>query len=58
MDRLRAFLKPQQAYEPIDEDAADSQRGEAATHSNRSSPFSWVQYSIFFLLGIAMLWAW
>lgn len=62
MDRVRNAFKPRQAYEPLlaqdnrdDEDGSDCDEDEAAVED---FPFSWVEYSIFLLLGVAMLWAW
>jgi len=60
MDRIKNLFRGRPSYEPIhdgthrdDEDAHDgSEYGEAGP------PFSWVEYSIFLLLGVAMLWAW
>lgn len=54
MQRIRDALKRRQqpSYEPLD--ASDSQLLE-----NPHKPlFSWLEYSIFLLLGISMLWAW
>lgn len=62
MDRLRNAFKPKQAYEPLlardnteDEDGTDYEEDQADVEE---FPFSWVEYSIFLLLGVAMLWAW
>ncbi|KAL2047369.1 hypothetical protein N7G274_001390 [Stereocaulon virgatum] len=56
MDRLRKALnqQPSPAYEPLDDDPdGDSTHRKAPRHH-----FSWLEYSIFLLLGISMLWAW
>ncbi|KAI1268675.1 nucleoside transporter [Xylariaceae sp. FL1019] len=59
MDRLRAFISnkdqlDEQEYQPLNEDggAPDSQS------DGHDVPFSWFEYSIFAVLGVAMLWAW
>lgn len=52
MDRLRKFLRGEQPYEPIREDGTDEP---ARPHT---PVFSYVDYSIFLLLGVSMLWAW
>ena len=54
MERLRNLIKkPLSApvYESIDDDEDNS--GKAPKQR-----FSWLEYSIFLLLGISMLWAW
>lgn len=62
MDRIRDAFKPKQAYEPLlahddrDEDNETDHEEEEAVAEE--FPFSWVEYSIFLLLGVAMLWAW
>jgi equilibrative nucleoside transporter 1/2/3 len=61
MDRLRNAFKPKQAYEPLlahDQDDEDGTEYEDEGLAAEEFPFSWVEYSIFLLLGVAMLWAW
>ena len=55
MERIRNALKQRHspAYEPLDDDS-DSNVPQRA----RKPRFSWLEYSIFLLLGISMLWAW
>jgi len=52
------FTKPDedQAYTPV----GDTEDGdnETLTSTHEGVPFSWLEYLIFLLLGIAMLWAW
>lgn len=59
MDRIRAFFRSQKTdaeeYEPLADD--DSGTLEGSTYDD-GSPFSWVEYFIFALIGVAMLWAW
>lgn len=60
MDRIRGLFRAQPDYEPLqndterDDESVESESPDAAV----TPTFSWVNYSIFFLLGIAMLWAW
>jgi hypothetical protein len=74
LDRVRALFNKdtEQNYEPLsaastlDDDvlrpvlfAADPENDDAEqTKVDEGEPFSWFEYSIFLLLGIAMLWAW
>lgn len=61
MDRFRSFFKKreedQEEYQPLTE---ESQDGEQIPGHDEDTyiPFSWIEYSIFALLGVAMLWAW
>ena len=59
MDRVRSLLLAEQtAYEPL-EDSADVDVGESRHDQQQSwAPFSKLEYGIFMLLGVAMLWAW
>lgn len=50
-------------YEPLrtsGDDAVDGQErgGEAHHAATAEVPFSWFEYTIFALVGVAMLWAW
>lgn len=56
MDRLRRLWQGEQAYEPIQNDSTAG--GEQEQDANKKHTFSYVEYSIFVLLGISMLWAW
>jgi len=60
MDRFRSLFRPRPDYEPLQNDVErdDGSEQDDAEVSAEESPFSWVEYSIFLLLGIAMLWAW
>ena len=55
MDKIRRALRRQPSYEPLEGGSIDSD-GERI--ESKSGSFSWVAYSVFFLVGIAMLWAW
>jgi solute carrier family 29 (equilibrative nucleoside transporter), member 1/2/3 len=63
MNRVRALFggpKTVQRYEPIgNEDNEHAQRPPIARHESAAErPFSLLEYSVFLLLGVAMLWAW
>ncbi|KAI1744039.1 putative nucleoside transporter protein [Xylaria scruposa] len=59
MDRLRSLLQKgeadEQEYQPLYED--DVALGQESDDEHEA-PFSWVEYGIFVVLGVAMLWAW
>lgn len=60
MDRIKRLFRSSPEYEPIHSGA---ERDEESVHDESeddeiSAPFSWIEYAIFLLLGIAMLWAW
>ncbi|KAI9823044.1 MAG: hypothetical protein M1832_002698 [Thelocarpon impressellum] len=59
MDRIRSVFRRRPAqvtYEPL-EGGSERADGEPIDEEDEE-PFSWVEYSIFLLLGVAMLWAW
>lgn len=61
MDRIRNAFKPKPAYEPLLAHDRDDEHGteyEDEGAAEEEFPFSWVEYSIFLLMGVAMLWAW
>jgi equilibrative nucleoside transporter 1/2/3 len=71
IDKVRNLFRKsadvEQEYEPIESDASaldeEARRPvlilpEEEEGGGESEPFSWLEYSIFLLLGIAMLWAW
>lgn len=66
IDRLRALFKTsnnEQQYEPLDEDILNGDEDVRrpiliVPEVDEGEEFSWFEYSIFLLLGIAMLWAW
>jgi solute carrier family 29 (equilibrative nucleoside transporter), member 1/2/3 len=60
MDRIRSlFAKTAEEpeYAPVGEDDEDGD-DETLTSLREGVPFSWLEYMIFLLLGVAMLWAW
>lgn len=46
------------AYEPLEDQVEDDSAGIEHPQRRPWSRFSRFEYSIFFLLGVAMLWAW
>jgi hypothetical protein len=63
VSRVRALFRqqPSQEYERIEEDPNDEDvRRPVLVIPDKvgEEPFSWFEYSIFVLLGVAMLWAW
>lgn len=56
MDRLRKLWQGEQAYEPLDTSVTSIDV--PADENRKESAFSWLDYSVFLLLGVAMLWAW
>lgn len=61
MDRLKNFLAPVKAtdeeYEPLADDSSLTLEEEGEIYEDQA-PFSWIEYAIFVLIGVAMLWAW
>jgi equilibrative nucleoside transporter 1/2/3 len=59
MDKARRLLQRKPSYEPIAE-ASDRTRGteDDFRKPQKEVSYSWIDYSIFVILGIAMLWAW
>ncbi|KAK3109245.1 hypothetical protein LTR53_017715 [Teratosphaeriaceae sp. CCFEE 6253] len=57
MDRIRKLWPGEQSYEPLEDETLDGNDNDRPT-TKGPHRFSWVEYSIFFLLGISMLWAW
>jgi hypothetical protein len=61
MDRVRRLFNPRQNYQPIERAQDDESGSEPASEEAfepTENPFSQVEYWIFLLLGVAMLWAW
>jgi solute carrier family 29 (equilibrative nucleoside transporter), member 1/2/3 len=58
MDRIRSMFAPKKVnedeYEPLTDDAVTL---EGSVYEDGTA-FSWIEYSIFALIGVAMLWAW
>lgn len=53
-ERVRKLFQRSPSYEPLLEDE-DGRGGHDVPHG---SVFSWVDYLIFTLMGVSMLWAW
>ena len=61
MNRIKDLFRSEPAYEPIQDVQQADEDGGSSEHTQldpESPPFSWTEYSIFLLLGVAMLWAW
>jgi equilibrative nucleoside transporter 1/2/3 len=63
MDRVRKTFGRRASnaseYEPLhDPDEATALDGSSVLEGQDEAPFSWMEYSIFAVLGMAMLWAW
>jgi equilibrative nucleoside transporter 1/2/3 len=59
MERIKSIFAPAKAspdeYEPLTDDDSLTLEGSIC---EEEAPFSWIEYSIFALIGVAMLWAW
>lgn len=61
MERIRRTLRPARGYQPIDQGLVTGQspqHGLTDDEHREEKPFLWIEYWIFMLLGLAMLWAW
>jgi solute carrier family 29 (equilibrative nucleoside transporter), member 1/2/3 len=59
MNRFKRIFHADPAYEPIQDYQQEADDvSESEERRNDTSTFSWIEYSIFLLLGVAMLWAW
>ncbi|KAF2686337.1 hypothetical protein K458DRAFT_387345 [Lentithecium fluviatile CBS 122367] len=59
MERIRRIFESQisdASYEPL-QGGSERPNGEPIEH-DKQEEFSWIDYSVFVLLGVAMLWAW
>ncbi|KAI1429315.1 putative nucleoside transporter protein [Xylaria sp. FL1777] len=60
MDRLRSLFQKREAdeqeYRPLYDEGVTS--GPESDDDEHDVPFSWAEYGIFAVLGVAMLWAW
>ncbi|KAJ5645409.1 hypothetical protein N7507_011420 [Penicillium longicatenatum] len=57
MERVRRLISDSVAYEPL-EDSVEDDTDTEHPQSQPQSRFSRLEYGVFFLLGISMLWAW
>lgn len=53
-----AAAEEEQLRSSLDVDGVPDDGGHAAARDENKVPFSWVEYYIFALIGVAMLWAW
>lgn len=62
MDRIRGLFSPTPAkdpeYEGLDDGGSDETSLLLEGDSKVETEFSWTEYFIFALVGVAMLWAW
>jgi solute carrier family 29 (equilibrative nucleoside transporter), member 1/2/3 len=62
MNRVRGMFRRKsnvEEYAPLAADGeATALEGSALLEGQDAIPFSWLEYGIFALLGMAMLWAW
>ncbi len=62
MDRVRKALKGQRprspSYEPLNAEANGLDGDESGPAYAHPAHSSWLNYAIFLLLGVSMLWAW
>ena len=62
MERFKRLFKPQQIYTPIPDDGVEedalSDNGSQISEQSVVPSFSWIEYGVFIVLGVAMLWAW
>ncbi|KAK8202138.1 hypothetical protein M8818_005664 [Zalaria obscura] len=56
MERIRKYWQAEQPYEPIAGGNAEEDDGH--NEVGDKPPFHWIDYMIFVLLGVSMLWAW
>lgn len=62
MDHIRRWFQPDPpaSYQPVEDagEADDFENRSLLSQSSHVPPLSRVEYGIFFLLGVSMLWAW
>lgn len=56
MERVKKFWQPEQPYEAIHDHTTEEERED--DDGRPAVSFSWIEYLIFLMLGVAMLWAW
>lgn len=56
MERVKKLWRPEPSYQAIEGGSVDD--APVADVRTKEGAFSWIEYSIFFLLGVSMLWAW
>lgn len=58
MERIRKLLRNEQEYDPIENGETHTDGGHTSTAARKAHGFNYVEYGIFLLLGVSMLWAW
>lgn len=62
MDRIRSLFRKreeyQEEYQPLNDESPEHNDRSSEHSESHYIPFSWIEYGIFALLGVAMLWAW
>lgn len=59
MDKARQLLRRQRSYEPlVENDGEVESEAVQSTKLAPETPYSNIDYWIFLLLGVSMLWAW
>ena len=58
MDRLFRHKSDPPIYEPVPENYEEQEDPSRQESRTSQDPFSWIEYLIFMLLGVSMLWAW
>ncbi|KAI0180419.1 nucleoside transporter-domain-containing protein [Hypoxylon sp. FL1284] len=62
MDRFRSLFRKREAdeeeYQPLTDESQYNNEQHLEHVGGDQVPFSWIEYGIFTLLGVAMLWAW
>lgn len=55
MARVQGWFRRSPSYQPLLEDSEGQDEQHVAAHG---SVFSWIDYLVFMLVGVSMLWAW
>lgn len=66
MDRIKSIFNTpkkgdEEEYEPLTDDSGTIEGSTSSffeQEDDGETPFSWIEYLIFALIGVAMLWAW
>lgn len=56
MERLQRWFGRRPSYEPLLRE--ENEQDEPTSTEHTQSAFSWLDYCIFLLVGVSMLWAW
>lgn len=58
MDKAKRLFRRRDSYEPLSNDSDTETLRPSSPSATKSREFSWIEYGVFLLLGVAMLWAW